>query len=217
MDYRLSLNNSEREKLRNSRVCIVGCGGTGGYVAEYLIRLGVGTIVAVDGDRFDSSNLNRQILATKQSLGFSKSEAVKLRAESIKPDITVFPVTEFLSEENADDILKGCDLVIDALDNLESRKALHKACSRLAINMIFGAVESWRVQVGVLPPNCGFFDSISAEPVSHGENVLAFIPSLCASVQVSEAVKLLCTGKSELMGKILNIDLLTNETITIEI
>ena len=209
------LSIDERDRIKNSRVCIVGCGGIGGYAAEFLIRLGVKNLTVVDGDRFDESNLNRQILCTKDSIGKCKATAVKERALSIAPEVCVKDINEFITEDNVRSVIAESELVIDALDNFESRKLLYTACSELGIPMLFGAIGAW--QVGLLTSGCGFFDDIPAAPEAHGENVLPFVPAMCAAVQVSEAVKLLSGSGSALEGKIMSIDLFTNERITIDI
>lgn len=217
MNYNSSLSDFERERIKNSRVCIAGCGGLGGYIAEYLIRLGAGQIVAVDGDCFDASNLNRQILCTAETVGHSKAFEVKNRAALINPDVQVTAVNEFITEENAEQIIAGCDLVIDAFDSFEARQIMHKACSKLGINMLFGAIGAWKAQVGLLTPESTILSDVPVPPEYHGDSVLSFVPAMCAAIQVSEAVKLLSGNKSELEGKLLDIDLLTNETIQIEL
>lgn len=217
MNYTNSLSDFEREKIKNSRVCIAGCGGLGGYIAEYLIRLGVGQIVAVDGDCFDASNLNRQVLCTAETIGHSKAFEVKSRAAVINSDVQVTAVNEFVTEENAEQIISGCDLVIDAFDSFEARRIMHKACSKLGINMLFGAIGAWKAQVGLLTPDSTILSDVPVPPEYHGDSVLSFVPAMCAAIQVSEAVKLLSGNKSELEGRLLDIDLLTNEILNIEL
>lgn len=217
MNYKNSLDENERLKLKNSRVCIAGCGGLGGYIAEELIRLGTGRIVAVDGDKFDASNLNRQLLCTLETVGTGKADAVKARALAVNPRVQVIAVNEYITADNAEEILSGCDLVIDALDSIEARRILHGACKKQGIPMVFGAIGPWHIQFGVIPPESEMFDKMSSSPDYHGETMLSFVPPLCASYQVGEAVKLLTGNSSELMGRICDIDLMTNEQIVIEV
>lgn len=217
MNYRNSFDENERLKLRNAKACAVGCGGLGGYIAEYLLRLDVGTLVAVDGDQFSESNLNRQLLCTEKTLGKNKAEAVKDRAGEIKSKTEVMAVCEFLTADNAEKIISDCDVIIDALDSLDARRILHSACSKAGKPMIFGAIGAWKVQYGVLMPNCEFLSKLEEMPEYHGEDMLSFIPALCASYQVTEAVKLLVGGKSELENKLCDVDLLADEKIVIEL
>ena len=217
MNYKNSLDENERLKIKNSRVCVVGCGGLGGYIAELLIRLGVGHIVAVDRDTFDESNLNRQLTCTLETLGKGKADAVKERASLINSEVQVTAVTEFLTAENAGEIIAGCNLVIDALDTIEARKILHSACKKQGVPMVFGAIGPWHIQYGVIPPDSDMFAKMTSSPDYHGETMLSFVPSLCASCQVAEAVKLLTGNESTLMGKICDVDLMTNEQLIIQI
>ena len=217
MNYTNSLSDAERERTKNSRVCIAGCGGTGGYIAEHLIRLGVRQIVAVDGDCFDKSNLNRQVLCTEESIGLGKAGEVKKRAALINPEVQVTAVERFITAENAEEIISGCDLVIDALDSYDARKILHSACSRLGIGMLFGAIGAWKAQVGLLNPEATVLSDVAVPPEYHGDSVLSFVPAMCAALQVSEAVKILSGNKSELEGAMLDIDLLANEVLKIEL
>ena len=84
-----ALTQQEQRQLWESHVCVVGCGGLGGYIIEYLARVGVGRLTVVDGDRFEPSNLNRQLLCTQPLLGSLKAEAAAARIRSIHPEITV--------------------------------------------------------------------------------------------------------------------------------
>lgn len=201
--------------LSEKCVCVAGCGGLGGYVAEYLIRLGVGHIIAVDGDKFSESNLNRQILCTLDTLGKAKAETVKQRAESINKAVSVTAINEFLTAENAEGIIKHADVVIDALDSVDARRILFDACKRAGKVMIHGAIGKSSMQIAVIPPEKSF-PSMQAETV-HGEAVLSYVPAMCAGYEVNECVKLLKNETSTLYGKMLCIDLCENEQIEIEI
>lgn len=201
--------------LKESCVCIAGCGGLGGYVAEYLIRLGVGYIIAVDGDRFSESNLNRQILCTRNTLGEYKAEALRQRAASINDEISVTAVNEFITAENAERIIKGAHVVIDALDSVKARKVLSDACKSSRKTMIHGAIGRSSMQIAVIPPSIDF-PRMQAETV-HGDEVLAHVPAICAGYEVNECLKILRGEGSSLSGKLLCIDLTDNEQIEIKI
>ena len=116
-----ALSEAECELLRTKRAAVIGCGGLGGYLIEMLVRLGIGTVVAVDGDVFETSNLNRQLLSSPALLGRKKAEAAADRVQMINPDVQVIPVCRFLDRENAVEILRGCDVVLDGLDSIEAR------------------------------------------------------------------------------------------------
>jgi len=98
------LTPEENNSLRQRKVCVIGCGGLGGYIIEMLARLGLGYITAVDSDIFEESNLNRQLLADTSTLGKSKAETAKQRVEIINPLIHINSVVERISSTNAHDL-----------------------------------------------------------------------------------------------------------------
>ncbi|VDN46616.1 Molybdopterin biosynthesis protein MoeB [Petrocella atlantisensis] len=209
------LSQDECDVLKNKSVCVIGCGGLGGYVIEMLGRIGVGKITAVDGDVFDVSNLNRQLLSTEVHIGLGKAVTAKERMEKVNSDVELTPVTAYLTQENALDIVRGHDLVIDALDSIETRFLLQKAASELGIPMIYGAIAGWYGQVSTIMPGDDFLSKIYRNHKGKGHEAElgnpSFSPALVASLQVSEAVKVLI-GRGELLkGKLLLIDLFNND------
>ena len=123
-----ALTKSECEALRQKRILVVGCGGLGGHMIDQLARIGVGFLRVVDGDVFEASNLNRQLLSAVPLLGVSKVKAAADHIARVNPDVTVEVVQTFLTEGNAAEILAGCEIVMDALDNIPSRRILAAAC-----------------------------------------------------------------------------------------
>ena len=116
-----ALSRQEQELLHKKRVLVAGCGGLGGYITENLLRLGIGHITAVDGDSFDVSNLNRQLLATEATIGKSKAEAAKERAALVNPSVEFMAIGKYITPENAADTIAGHNIVIDALDSVSAR------------------------------------------------------------------------------------------------
>ncbi|MBO7373961.1 MAG: ThiF family adenylyltransferase, partial [Oscillospiraceae bacterium] len=106
-----ALSEEECAQLRKKTVLVAGCGGLGGYLIEMLLRLGVGEIRAADGDRFEASNLNRQLLSVPGLLGKPKAEAAAERAETVNPDVRFLAVPEFVTETNVMELVRGCDAV----------------------------------------------------------------------------------------------------------
>lgn len=206
-----ALTEEELAQLRTKRVCVLGCGGLGGYAVELLARLGVGALTVVDGDFFARSNLNRQLLADEGSLGTGKAQTAAERVRSINPDVRVAAVPQYLTEENADELLRGHDLVIDALDSIAARRIAAAACDRLGLPLVHGAISGWCVQVAVILPGSGALEKIY--PAKAGEapapSSLSFTPALAASVQAAEAVKLLVRRQAALQSRLLLVDLLT--------
>lgn len=203
-----SVSQAEQEALTRKRVLVAGCGGLGGYLIEYLARMGVGEITAVDGDVFEPSNLNRQILAQESLLGASKAAAARERVLAINSAVKVRAVVSFLDEHNADGLVRGHDLVLDALDNAAARLILEDACARLGVTIVHGAIQGWFAQVTAAPPGAGVLHRLYASPAPPKEKTsLPFTPAFCAAIQAAEAVKLLCGNPSALEGKLLLADL----------
>ena len=215
------LSLEENELLHQKRVCVIGCGGLGGYVIELLARLGVGYISAVDGDVFEESNLNRQILSKADTLGKSKALTAKERILSVNPLVTINPIVEMLNEANALSILQGHDIVVDALDNIDTRFILQDAANSLNIPMVHGAIAGWYGQITTILPGDAGLKSIYKNKNSHGvEKILgnpSFTPSLIASLQVSEVLKVLIGRGNLLRNKMLVINLLEHDYDIIEV
>ncbi len=126
------------EKLKKANICLLGVGGVGGYVLEMLLRLGVGKITIVDCDNFEETNLNRQIYATYSSLGCSKVEIAKNRADEINKDCLVEAIKEKICEENLPKILgnKNFDYVIDCIDDVQAKISTIMYCKNNDINLV---------------------------------------------------------------------------------
>ena len=211
----MTLSPAENQKLREQKVCVIGCGGLGGFIIEELGRLGVGTITAVDGDVFDPTNLNRQLLSTEALIGQGKAEAARDRMAQINSEVHLIPVHSFVTAENCAGIIRGHDVVVDALDNIPSRKLVEQCCQEEGIPLVHGAIAGWNAQVATILPGKSLLSRLYPEESVKGiETELgnpSFTPALAASIQVSEVVKLL-VGRGELLdGKLLVIDLLSLE------
>lgn len=212
-----ALTEAECALLRTKKVAVIGCGGLGGHILELLARLGVGELVAVDGDVFDESNLNRQLLAEVPLLGESKARAAKARLERVNPDVAVTAVAAFLDESNAAALIAGCDAVVDALDNIEGRKILSAAAAKSGIPYVYGAIGGWVAQAALSIPGDGLVERLYPEgTVIRDKSVLSFTPALCASMQCALCVKLL-TGRKVESGVLYYFDLLEQEFETIPI
>ena len=125
------------EKLRSSRVLVVGVGGVGGYVVEALARAGVSTIGVLDSDCVAPSNLNRQIIATRDTLGLEKVEAARRRILSINPEAQVLTYPIFYSEQTEEVLdLSSFDYVVDAIDSVRSKLLLVKRCTERGVRII---------------------------------------------------------------------------------
>ena len=208
-----TLTVEENEKLKDCSVCVIGCGGLGGYIIEMLGRIGVGYITAIDGDVFEESNLNRQILSDEQSIGINKAQKSKVRMMKINSDVFINSVEENINSENCRKLLKYHDLVIDALDNINTRLIVQEACKNLNIPMIHGAIDGWYGQVTTIMPGDDTLNIIykSKQDIDNKVGNPSFTPATIASIQVSESIKILFNKGEILRKKLLVMDLLYND------
>ena len=206
-----ALSEAECAVLRGKTVAVIGCGGLGGYLIEYLTRMGVGAIRCVDGDRFEESNLNRQLLSAVDLLGCGKADAAVQRIRAVNPDVQAEAVPVFLEADNARALIAGCDAVLDALDNIQSRKILAQACRQEQIPYVYGAIAGWVAQAAVFMPGDDFVQKLYPEDaVIRDKSVLSFTPAVCAGMQAALCVKLLA-GRSVQTGVLHYADLFYEE------
>ena len=206
-----ALSEAECAMLREKTVLIAGCGGLGGYLIEMLLRLGVGEVRAADGDRFEASNLNRQLLSAPGLLGRGKAEVAAERAAAVNSDVRFIAVSEFVTEDNVGQLIRGCSAVLDALDNIASRRLLAKACADAGIPLIHGAICGWSAQAAVVMPGDGLMERIYPESVAlNSKASLSFTPPFCAALQTALCVRLL-TGRKIDTGRVYVADLLDME------
>jgi len=211
------LTDVQQNNLFEKKAAVIGCGGLGGYIAEMLCRMGVGNITVCDGDRFDETNLNRQLLATEKTLGSFKAEQAAERIRQVNSEVKVEVFSEYLTEENAGNILKGCDVVLDGLDSPETKLMLQCVCKVHNIPMVHGAIEGWFGQTAVIYPGDDALIKLYGEQTKVDKKDCedfgnpAFTPAVIAGWQVSEAVKILAESEEVLRGQVLFIDMLTGE------
>jgi len=199
--------------LFRSSVAVVGCGGLGGYIIEELARLGIGRILAIDPDVFEEHNLNRQILSTVSLLGKPKVYAAFERVGEINPAVTVIMLRHYLTKENGQVMLRGTNLVIDALDTIPARLQLADVCHAMAIPLIHGSIGGWYGQLATQMPGEETVRKIfSLYPVEKGiEKDLgnpSFMPAVIASMQVAEACKIFLNKDAVLRGRMLSLNLM---------
>lgn len=130
------VGESAFDKVRRSKIAVVGLGGVGGAAVEALARYGVGELVLVDGDIFEETNLNRQILCTQATIGLNKAHVAADRVKLINADIKATAAECFVTSENAETIVRGASVVVDAIDDIAGKLALIKACKALNIPII---------------------------------------------------------------------------------
>lgn len=159
------ISREEQEKLRNARVTVVGAGGVGGITLIQLARMGVGSIHVIDRDVFEASNINRQMLSSVSRLGTNKAGVAESVLRDINPDIEVRTTIDFVTDENALDLLAGTDVIVDATDNLVARVIIHRAAARLGIPSIWIAVTPpFRGGVMCLTPTSMPYEQVLRHP-----------------------------------------------------
>jgi adenylyltransferase/sulfurtransferase len=182
-------------KLRNARVCLVGLGGLGSPAALQLVAMGVGYLRLVDRDVVELSNLQRQHLYGVNFVGYPKVEVAAKRLRELNPNIEIEPLPLSLNANNAEDVVKDMDVVIDGLDRMSPRYAVNKACLKLEVPYVFGAAIMTYGSVSTIIPNktpcleCfqGNLEDDSM-PTCAVVGVHPSVLSIIASVEVSEAV-----------------------------
>jgi molybdopterin/thiamine biosynthesis adenylyltransferase len=209
---RNAISVEEQLTLFRSRVAVIGCGGLGGYVIEQLARLGVGTIVAIDPDRFEEHNLNRQLLATPGALGQPKVAAAAQRVAEINPAVTLVAEQTAYAPENGGALLAGVNVVVDALDSIPTRLALAKTCAKLDVPLIHGAIAGWYGQVTTQFPGDTMIESMYSRWTEGkgAESQLgnpAFTPAVIASIETAEVCKVLLRVGSTLRSRKLVVNL----------
>ena len=209
------LSTAEQLKLAESKVTVVGAGGLGGQAIVLLARLGVGTLVVVDCDQFDETNLNRQALCVGETLGEPKTRAAVEAVAAINPGVHVIPHQVRLTADVIDGILAGSDVVVDGLDNVPDRLLLQEAAGRLRIPMVHGALAGFEGRImTVLPGDAGvkqlYGEAASGADPDRPEAVLgvpAVTAALIGTFQAMEVLKILLRRGSLFRNTMAYVDL----------
>jgi adenylyltransferase/sulfurtransferase len=202
------------EKIRSAKVCVVGAGGIGNPVITQLVAMGIGSLRIVDRDVIEVTNLHRQHLYTDDDIGRVKVEAAAERLRKLNPGVQIEAVPTSVTKFTAESIVKGFDVVVDALDSVDARYALNDACIKNNIPLIYAGAIGVTGSVSTILPNksaclrCMFPELNEDEmPACSTEGVHPSILYLVAGIQVSEAVKIIKGEEPTLVNKLLYIDL----------
>jgi adenylyltransferase/sulfurtransferase len=201
-------------KLKNSKVCVVGTGGLGNPITSRLAAMGIGTLRIVDRDVIELSNLHRQTLFDEDDVGHVKVEVAAKKLKKLNPDCKIEALAVSVNDYTALEVVEGCDVVIDALDSVNARYALNKACVKFGIPFVTGAAVGVSGQVFTILPKqsaCYYcmFPELNEDtmPTCSIEGVHPSILSIVGGIEVAEAVKIIIGKKPSLSEKILHIDL----------
>jgi molybdopterin-synthase adenylyltransferase len=212
-----SITQSQQDLLAQCHVVVLGCGGLGGSISESLARIGIGKLTLVDDDVFVVSNLNRQRFSTSKTLGQSKVEVAKKRLLEINDQVEIIAHKIFINASNITTLVEGCDLIIDALDNFETRRMIEEA--DLAIPVISAAVAGYNGWLTMSMPgyrNIKHLCSHANKGVEQTLGNLSFTVNVLAELEVSFAIRTLLGEDVSLHGFYF-VDLKTLEIEKIEI
>jgi molybdopterin/thiamine biosynthesis adenylyltransferase len=210
------ISPEEQLRLAESRVAVIGLGGLGGQVILLLGRVGIGHLVVVDRDAFDETNLNRQALSSRDSLGKPKAQSAVKALEEINPAVNVSGYQLRLNESNARQILAGSHVVVDALDSIADRLFLEKTAKSLKIPMVHGALAGFQGQVMTIFPEDEGLSRIywngatSLDARERPEAVLgvpALTASFIANLEAMEVLKILLNRGRPFRNMMLFVDL----------
>ncbi|AUB61074.1 molybdopterin biosynthesis protein MoeB [Methanobacterium subterraneum] len=227
------ITKEDQVKLLNSLITVVGCGGIGGATTEMLARMGFGKLKIVDKDVFEISNINRQLMSSLESVGMQKTHVTKERLESLNPSVEVEVFNEELTDKNVLEILKGSQIVVDALDNLLTRIIISRCTEKLDIPFVHGAIHGTMGQITVFNRSTPKYEDLFKLP-SHGKEltdeiveqvsnlskevppVIGPVPNIVGCLQAFEVVKIITGKGSPIMAPcVLMFDLMKEESFSV--
>lgn len=209
-----------QDKISNAKVLVVGAGGLGCPVLQYLAAAGVGTIGIIDFDVVEKSNLQRQILFGNSSIGKNKALAAKERLDDLNNEIEIIAYAEALTYQNAIELFQIYDIIVDGSDNFETRYLVNDACIITSKPLVFGAIYKFEGQVSVFNYNNGpscrcLFPNPpekNAIPNCSEIGVLGVLPGIIGTMQANEVLKLIIGLGDVLSGKLLCFNALNNKS-----
>ncbi len=206
-----NFGENTQEKLKRSRVLVVGAGGLGCPVLTYLTAVGIGNIVIADFDTVSESNLNRQFFYTPKHIGEKKALIAKKILSKQNPEINIFVETDKIDEDNIAKIAENCDVIIDCVDNVKTRLVLNEYCIKNDIPLVEGAVFEFYGSVTVITRKSpcleclGYCDKVFEENANKVVGVVGSIAGVIGSLQATECIKIL-KGEKYLQNEILHYD-----------
>jgi len=209
-----------QEKLKRAKVAVVGVGGLGSPVAYYLAAAGIGTLLLIDEQKPELSNLNRQILHWEEDIGRPKPLSAKWKLERFNSDIRIETFVGKLTAENIEEVLEGVDVIVDCLDNFETRFLLDDYSQKKGVPLVHGAVEGTFGQVTTIVPGKTkslreIFPNVKEKKGKFP--IIGAAAGVIGSIQAMEVIKLL-TGLGEpLLNKLLLVDLAYNTFDVVEL
>jgi len=204
-----------QEKLKAAKVLVIGAGGLGCPVLQYLVAAGVGMIGVVDDDTVDVTNLHRQILYSADDIGKGKAETAVRKLTAMNPYVNLTAIPVRLDESNAAEIILGYDLVIDGSDNFPTRYLVNDICVELDKPLVFGSILRFEGQVSVFNYKGGPTYRCLFPEAEEGDNceiagVIGILPGIIGTYMANEAIKIVCEIGEILSGKLWVLNALGN-------
>jgi len=193
------IGDSGQEKLKKAKVLVIGAGGLGCPVLQYIATAGIGTIGIVDFDTIELHNLHRQLLYTEKHVGQSKAVIAKLVLETLNPLITIIAIEEKLTLENATQIITDFDVIIDGSDNFATRYLVNDTCVLLGKSVVYGSILKFEGQIAVFNHNGSKnLRDLFPEPPNpkdvpncNSNGVLGSLPGMIGTMMAHETLKLI--------------------------
>lgn len=207
-----SFSCAEQRQLWDKTVAVAGCGGLGGYIAQLLARMGVGTLRLFDPDDFEASNLNRQVFASRETLGTGKAETARAAIAVINPSVSTEAFRLDVTGEEARSHLAGVDLIADGLDTLGDRARLSELARERDVPMVHATISGFEARVMVLWPDGPSFGELFGEnaesPAEARLGTPAVTPAVAAGFQCAQIVRVLLGKLSAQNAPMVHIDLM---------
>ncbi len=220
------IGGTGQKRLKEARVLVVGAGGLGAPVLQYLAAAGVGTIGVIDGDTVENSNLQRQVIHADARIGMPKVFSAQKAMADQNPFVSIRPYNRRLTREIAADLFADYDLVLDGTDDVETRYLVNEFAVKGRIPLISGAIAQWEGQVSVFDPARGgpCYACVFPEPAAQGlapscaeAGVLGPLPGVLGTMMAVEAIKEISGAGETLRGRMLIYDALYGDTRSIRL
>jgi len=197
-----------QKKLKRSRVALAGGGGLGSPIALYLAAAGIGTIRVIDHDRVALSNLNRQILHGEEDVGKRKVDSASSKLKKLNSAVTIEAVAETITESNVSGLVQGCDVIVDAMDNMPTRYLLNRCAVERKTPFFHGAVYGFEGRaMTILPGETACLRCLYRGPVPQEKfPVVGVTPAVIGSIQATEVIKYLVGAGNLLTNRLLLYD-----------
>lgn len=220
------MGESGQLRLKNASALLVGSGALGSPAALYLAAAGIGTLVVVDGDNVEISNLHRQVLHRTSSLGRPKTESALQQLRDLNPEITIGVHHTRFTPQNAVSLAQGCEVIVDGCDNFPTRFLTNDTGFFLGMPVVHGAIDRFQGQVSVFAPRQGGpcyrcllpnLPPPGTVPSCQEAGVIGALPGIIGSMMAMETIKLILGIGEPLLGRLLICDTLAGTTRTLRL